>query len=69
MSLNPIFNIGPTVESPVTIKLSVTKLLNVPFVLLMSVAAKKGVVTLMSAFKISISPSMEVIKLDTITGE
>jgi len=35
----------------------------------MFVAAKKGVVTLMSAFKISISPSMEVIRLDTITGE
>ena len=47
----------------------VVKLVNVPFVLDMFVAAKKGVVTLMSAFKISISPSMEVIKLDTITGE
>ncbi len=47
----------------------VVKLVNVPFVLDMFVAAKKGVVTLISAFKISISPSMEVIKLDTITGE
>ena len=47
----------------------VVKLVNVPFVLDIFVAAKKGVVTLISAFKISISPSMEVIKLDTITGE
>ena len=47
----------------------VVKLVNVPFVLDMFVAAKKGVVTLISAFKISISPSMEVMISDTITGE
>ena len=51
------------------ISLATDKLVNVPFVLDMLVAAKKGVVTLIPAFKISISPSMEVIKLDTITGE
>jgi len=67
-SLSPIFNTGPTVEFPVALKFVAVKFVKDAFTTHILVAAKKGVVTLMSAFKISISPSIELIWLEDITG-
>ena len=66
--MSPIFNTGPTVESPVALKFVAVKFVKDAFTTHILVAAKKGVVTLMSAFKISISPSIELIWLEDITG-